>query len=98
MFFVTYRNLIRSDKDITDFKDWLNSAWPVQKQWGAREVKYWQNSADGFISCQYEVDDLSLWISNARSVEGNKIILALDKVVETDKTSLKITRATGIRT
>jgi len=96
MYFITYKNTIKADKEFNDFLTWLAAAWMTQKKWGADDVKYWQIENEKLIICQYHVTDLSLWIKMALSSKGIEISNALNSIIETDKMSLKITRTNVI--
>jgi len=84
---------MRSGKQMDDFIQWLSEAWPEQQKWGAQDVRFWRDGKEGVVVCQYTVKDVSYWIKMAQGRAGDAVSRALNKVVDLDRMSLKITRA-----
>ena len=93
MYHVTYKNVLRANKREEDFMEWLKVHWPIQQKWGARSVKLW-NASDGeknILFCRYTVENLDQWNQAAMHPDSEAQILELNKVVDIDQMSIKIT-------
>lgn len=88
MYEVTYKNVLRSDKNRSDYESWLKKFWPVQKDWGATSYELWDD--EQFIFCRYIVDNIDLWNEFATKPEAEPLVQALNRVVEMNRLSIKI--------
>jgi len=93
MHYVTYKNVLRADKQQSDFIKWLKTYWPIVKGWGAISVKLWNQKESGrqVLFCRYAVQNLDQWNSAAMKPAAGDLIQALDEIVELDQISIKIT-------
>jgi len=93
MYYVTYKNVLKSDKRKGDFMKWLKVYWPIQKRWGATSIKLW-NSNEGnknVLFCRYTVKNLDHWNQGAMGPESEALVRALGEVVDINQMSIKIT-------
>ena len=93
MYYVTYKNVLRSDKKRKDFVRWLKIYWPIQQQWGATSFKLWNGTGEdtGVLFCRYTVENLERWNRGALSPKAEKLIRELSDIVDIDRMSIKIT-------
>ncbi|MFC1502407.1 hypothetical protein ACFL6A_03245 [bacterium] len=91
--YVTYKNVLRADKQQSDFINWLKTYWPIVKKWGAISVKLWNQKERGrqILFCRYAVQNLDRWNDAAMRPAAGDLIQALDEIVELDQISIKIT-------
>ena len=91
--YVTYKNVLRADKQQSDFINWLKTYWPIVKKWGAISVKLWNQKERGrqILFCRYAVQNLDRWNNAAMRPAAGDLIQALDEIVELDQISIKIT-------
>ena len=92
MYHITYKNVLRSNKERSDYEQWLHTFWPVQQRWGAKSFELWDSNGGNqhLVFCRYAVDDIDKWNESALSPEAEPLIKALDKIVDTNQLSIKI--------
>jgi len=93
VYYVTYKNVLKSDKGKNDLMNWLKVYWPMQKRWGATSVKLW-NTNEGnknVFFCRYTVKNLDQWNREAMGPEAETLIRALGEIVDINQMSIKIT-------
>lgn len=96
MFQVTYKNILKKDKEWGDFMRWLKVHWPIQQTWGATSVKFW-NEDEGdknLVFCRYTVENIDQWNRNAAGPQAETLVQALNEVVNLNQMSIKITAPT----
>jgi hypothetical protein len=92
MHYVTYKNVLKADKQQSDFMNWLKTYWPIVKKWGAISVKMWNEKERGrqILFCRYAVKNLDRWNNAAMHPASADLIRALNEIVEMDQISIKI--------
>ena len=93
MYHVTYKNILKSDKEWGDFMRWLKVYWPVQQRWGATSIKLWNSSEENqnVVFCRYTVENIDKWNQRAMGPEGETLIKELNEIVDINQMSMKIT-------
>jgi len=93
MIYITYRNVLKPNKNQDDFMNWFKVYWPVQQRWGATSVKFWNSQQDdkNVLFCRYTVESLDRWNQKAVGPESELLVKALGEVVDMDQMSIKIT-------
>ena len=92
MYHITYKNILKSDKNRSDFMRWLKVYWPIQRKWGATSVKLW-NSDEGdkkIVFCRYTVENIHMWNRKATGPEAETLVQALAEIVDVDHMSIKV--------
>lgn len=93
MYYVTYKNVLRPDREFDDFKTWLETYWPIQKKWGATSFKLW-HSREGenqVLFCRYTVENIDRWNQGVTEPEAETLVKALNEVVDIRRMAIKIT-------
>ena len=95
MHYVTYKNVLKTNKQKSDFMNWLQAYWPIVQNWGATSVKLWNRHEKGrqILFCRYTVKNLERWNKEAMSPKVGALVRALNDIVEMDQMSIKITRS-----
>jgi hypothetical protein len=72
MYSVTYKIKLKAGKNLSDFKNWLNTHWLQISQWGAQTVRAWilREGDDEFVFCEYMVLDIRRW--NRSAVQSHR--------------------------
>jgi hypothetical protein len=93
MYYITYKNILKPDKKLCDFENWLQAFWLVQQKWGAKSYKLWKSGdlKRRVLFCRYTVENLDRWNESAMSLEAEPLVRALGEVVDIYETSIKIT-------
>ncbi|MCK5146597.1 hypothetical protein KAR48_07565 [bacterium] len=86
---ITYRNIFRDEMDIDDYEKWQAFYWPIQQSWGAVNYEIWEEAA-GKICCRYFVDDIDKWNRRSAGPDAEALVSSLNRIVNLDKISLKI--------
>jgi len=86
---ITYRNIFRDEKDISDYRAWLDQHWPLQRSWGAMDYELWQEELD-VICCRYKVRDIDAWNRRSSGPEAEELVNSLSRIVNLNRVSLKI--------
>lgn len=89
MYYITYKNFLKSGKTIHDYFHWLNTYWPLYEKWGADKVKLWQGK-NNKVFCQYKVSDIDQWIKMMTSKAAENLVLNFNAIIEPDHFSVKI--------
>ena len=92
MYYITYKNVLKTGKKYEDFAEWLRKYWPMQKNWGARSVQFWHNihQEKNTIFCCYKVQNLEKWNHENIQPEAESAIVALGQIVDINQMSMKI--------
>ena len=92
MYSVTYKNILKSDKTLTDFQKWIESSWSIQQKWSAVSYQIWNGRQTGreVLFCRYLVSNIDRWNRGALSTEANRVMKSLGKVVDIDRISIQI--------
>jgi hypothetical protein len=93
MYFITYKNILKTNKGQDDYIRWLLTYWPIQQEWGATSFRLWnstQNNTDVLL-CRYAVKNIETWNEKAASPEAKPLIQALSEIVDLNRMSIKIT-------
>ncbi len=100
MYFVTYRNVLRADKTLDDYRKGLKHVWPILKEWGATHVEMYQPLYDesGAFYSRYTVDSLDRWNENLHSPRFDEMLRHLADVLDLAQSQVTTTVAidTGI--
>ena len=92
MYYITYKNVLKQNKDQHDFKRWLHDYWPIQQSWGATSFKLWNSTQNDshILFLRYTVKNIDKWNQKAMSNEAWALNEALSKIVDIDQMSMKI--------
>ncbi len=95
MYYVIYKNVLRIDKQKSDFMNWLQAFWPILQNWGATSVELWNHHEKDrqILFCCYTVKNLNKWNKEAMNSKFGALVRALNDIVEMDQMSIKITRS-----
>lgn len=86
---ITYRNIIREEKNIEDYRVWMDAHWPLQRSWGAVDYELWQEELN-VICCRYRVRDIDTWNRRSAGPEAEELVHSLNRIVNLNRVSLKI--------
>ncbi len=89
MYYITYKNFLKTGKTIDDYFQWLKINWPLYEKWGAYDVKLWYGK-DNRIFCRFKVDNIDQWIKMINSQEAEDLIFALNSIIKSDHFSVRI--------
>jgi hypothetical protein len=89
---VTYKNVLKPDKNKADYEAWQKKVWAVHKRWGATSFKIWpeQGKHNRILFCRYLVKDLNRWNDSAMSPEAEPLVRSLSEVVDIHQISMAI--------
>lgn len=92
VYYITYKNVLKPNKKLDDFKMWLKNNWPTQKKWGAIAVKVWPQKGlnNRVVFCRYTIKNLDRWNKKNRGKHAEPLINTLNDLIEMDRLSLKI--------
>lgn len=89
MYYITYKNFLKTGKTIDDYFHWLKTYWPLYEKWGADNVKLWHGN-NNRIFCQYKVTNIDLWIKMITSKKAEDLVITFNSIIEPDHFSVKI--------
>jgi len=92
VYYITYKNILKPNKKLDDFKSWLKTNWSIQKKFGATSVKVWPKKGKDkrVVFCRYTIKNLDKWNKRNMSKEADSIVQTLEDLFEMDRMSLKI--------
>ena len=93
MLSIIYKNSLRTDKSIEDFKKWLKQYWPFHQKLGALEMEVYQSlsySEAGVFFVKYKLKNLDKYIEGITSAEGEKMLKSLSEIVDTTQTTSEV--------
>ena len=93
IYHVTYKNILKFQKNRADYLHWLETNWPRQKLWGATSYRLWSGREKDkrLLFCRYTVTDLERWTESASSPKNQNLIRQLSRIIDMDQISMKIT-------
>ncbi len=84
MYYVTYRNVLRPNKTLDDYRKGLQHVWPTLNSWGALGVEMFQELYDesGAFFTRYTIDSLDRWNQHVTSHEFDDMLEHLEHVLD----------------
>ena len=92
-YLVTYKNVLRPHKNKSDYLQWLQHYWTVQRRWGATSYDLWSTEENNrrILFCRYTVSDLDKWTASAANPSCDRLVEDLSQIVDVNRMSIKIT-------
>ncbi|MBN1780961.1 hypothetical protein JW948_07555 [bacterium] len=99
MYTITYRNVLKPDKDIHDFRHWLNGYWSVCRSWGAQRLRLWRFTETGknIVLWQITVGDIGQWHDQFADDHVRTILTDLEHIVDIDQLGIRVINNSRIR-
>ncbi len=94
MYYITYKNILKENKNYEDFIAWIDKYWPMQTGWGALSVTIWSWPEQGrkVLFCRYLVKDIEHWNESAVGKDAEQLIKNLGEIISLEHICIKITR------
>jgi len=84
VYFVTYRNVLRPDRTLDDYRKGLKHVWPILQEWGATHIEMYQPLYDesGAFYSRYTVSSLDKWNESLRTHRFDEMLKHLADVID----------------
>lgn len=100
MYYVTYRNVLKTHASLEDYRRGLRHVWPTLQSWGANRVEMFQELYDesGAFYTRYFIDSLDQWNTHVMSAEFASMLKHLDGILDLSmsEVTVSVSLPTGI--